>query len=91
MFTIIAIILIGLSGVFYGFILVVPFLPISLASKGVFVPVLVVSGEIAWWAGVAILGKQVIEKYKKYFNPRNWFINRKKNVQENDRANITDK
>jgi hypothetical protein len=79
----IAIILIGLSGVFFGFILVVPFLPVSLATKGVFVPALVVSGEIAWWAGVALLGKKVFEKYKKYLNPRNWFTRKIKTLQSN--------
>lgn len=37
------------------------------------VSTLFISGEITWWLGVALLGKQVYEKYKKYFNPVNWF------------------
>lgn len=32
-----------------------------------------ISGEITWWLGVVLLGKQVYEKYKKHFNPTNWF------------------
>jgi hypothetical protein len=75
--TTIAIILILLSGVFFGLIFVVPFFPLSLATKGIIVTVCVVICEVAWWAGVAIAGKQVITRYKHYLNPRNWFSGKK--------------
>lgn len=73
LFTTIAIILILLSGILFGLIFVVPFLPLSLAQKGIFVTALVIGMEVTWWAGIAIVGKQVITKYRKYLNPRNWF------------------
>jgi hypothetical protein len=71
--TTIAISLILLSGLFFGMILVVPFFPVSLTTKGVLVTVCIISGEVAWWVGVAVAGKQMITKYKRYLNPRNWF------------------
>jgi hypothetical protein len=75
--TAIAISLILLSGLFFGMIFVIPFFPMSLTTKGVLVTVSIICGEVAWWAGVAIAGKQVITKYRHYLNPRNWF--RRKN------------
>lgn len=69
----IGIVLILLSVFFYLFILAVPLLPLSVVQKGLAVTILITAGEIAWWAGFAILGKKVYDKYKKYFNPRNWF------------------
>jgi hypothetical protein len=75
--TAIAISLILLSGLFFGMIFVIPFFPLSLTTKGVLVTASIISGEIAWWVGVAIAGKQVITKYRHYLNPRNWF--RRKN------------
>jgi hypothetical protein len=74
--TTIAIVLILLSGLLFGMIFVVPFFPVSIATKGVLVTACIISGEISWWAGVAVAGKQVITRYKQYFNPRNWFSRR---------------
>jgi len=71
--TAIAISLILLSGLFFGMIFVVPFFPVSLATKGVLVTACIISGEVAWWVGVALAGKQVISKYGRLLNPRNWF------------------
>jgi len=79
--TAIAIILIILSCILFGLIFVVPFLPLSLSQKGIFVTALVLGMEITWWVGVAIIGKQVITKYKKYLNPYNWF-SCKKEIRE---------
>ena len=59
----IAVALILLSGLFFGMIFIVPFFPVSLATKGVLVTACIISGEIAWWVGVAIAGKQVIARY----------------------------
>ena len=75
----IAIILVILSGILFGMIFVVPFLPFSLTQKSVFVTVLVIGMEISWWVAVAIVGKQVISKYSKYLDPRKW---RKKNNEK---------
>lgn len=78
--TTIAIILILLSGLFFGLIFVVPFFPLSLATRGVLVTVCIIGCEVAWWAGVAVAGKQIITKYRRYLDPRNWF-SRKNEIQ----------
>jgi len=76
------IILIILSGILFGLIFVVPFTPFSIARKGIIVTALVISMEITWWVGVAILGKQVITKYKKHLNPRTWLSSKEKSIQD---------
>jgi short-subunit dehydrogenase len=68
----IAIFLVVLSFVLYGLIFVVPFLPLSLTEKAVWAPILAAGGEVSWWVGVAIVGKQALEKYKEYLNPCSW-------------------
>lgn len=80
----IAAILVVLSFVLYGLIFVVPFLPLTFAQKAVVIPVLVVTGEVTWWIGVAIVGKQVVSKYRKYLNPCNWFSCKKTDIQKNE-------
>ena len=42
---------------------------------------LFIGGEVTWWLGVVLLGKQMYVKYKKYLNPVTWF-ERKKVVPE---------
>lgn len=72
----VAIILMVLSGILFGLIFVVPFLSLTVAQKGISVTVLVICMEITWWVGVAIIGKELVMKYKKYLNPRTWWKNR---------------
>jgi hypothetical protein len=75
--TTIGIILISLSVLIYLMVFAVPFLPLTLVQKGLIVPSLIIAGEIAWWAGVVVLGKQLITRYKKYLDPRSWFSGKK--------------
>ncbi len=87
---IIAVVLIILSGISFGMIFLVPFLPISLAQKGIFVTGLIITGEITWWTGVAVAGKQVISRYGRYFNPLTWPVFKKKSSRYSqvDRTNL---
>jgi hypothetical protein len=82
--TYIAIVLIIFSGILFGLIFVVPFLPLSMTQKGIVVTVLVIGMEITWWAGVALVGKQLITRYIKYLNPRTWFSRKNKDIQNGD-------
>lgn len=68
----IAILLVILSFIFYGMIFLVPFMPCTLSEKAMSVSGLVATGEITWWVGVAIVGKQAVTKYRKYLNPCKW-------------------
>ena len=74
----VAIILMTISFVFYGIIPVIPFLALTTTEKAMAVPILMVGGELIWWIGVAMIGKQAVAKYKKYLNPCNWFFFSKK-------------
>jgi hypothetical protein len=72
-----AIILISISVVLFLLIFAMPFLPLSTARKGIYITALFIGGEITWWAGVALVGKQLISKYSKQLNPANWFRGKK--------------
>ena len=69
-----AFVLILLSGVFMGFIFLVPFLAVSFAMKSILITICIIICELTWWVGVAILGKQLIKKYKRNLNPLNWYL-----------------
>lgn len=65
--------LIVLSTIFYCLIFVVPFLPITLKTKVIVSSSFAVIGEITFWIGGFILGKEIVRKYRKKLNPANWF------------------
>lgn len=65
--------LIVLSFVFWGGLLIVPFIQYSVGIKIAISTVLAVLGEVSFWIGAFILGKEVIARYKKYLNPFRWF------------------
>jgi hypothetical protein len=69
----IGILLIVLSFVFYGLILLIPLLSVTLKTKTILTTSLVVVGEISFWSGGLILGKEMVNKYRSLFNPKNWF------------------
>ena len=49
---------------------IVPFLPSSLAQKAILVPVLLVLAEVLFWLGALLVGKEVVQKYRRYLNFR---------------------
>lgn len=58
---------------FFLAIPVVPFLDISSSAKITVSTVLLVLGEITFWIGGLLLGKELFTRYKWYMNPVNWF------------------
>ena len=64
------------SFVAYGCLLVLPFLTLSAAVKLALAPALVASGEAAFWIGGALLGKELVARYRRYLNPRSWCVRR---------------
>ena len=77
----IGIILIAVSTLLFASLLVIPFLNISTDIKVTATTIVVIVSEITFWTGGLLVGKEVITKYKKYFNPLNWF--RKNRETEN--------
>jgi hypothetical protein len=72
-------ILVVLSFVLYGALLLVPLLPFSAGIKVSISAGLVILGEVSFWIGGLIVGKEVITKYKQKLNPLRYFKNKKGN------------
>jgi hypothetical protein len=68
----VGVICVVLSFVFYGAILLVPFLPYPSSNKVAISSGLVVLGEASFWIGGFILGKELIAKYRRYLSPWLW-------------------
>jgi formate hydrogenlyase subunit 4 len=62
---------------------VVPFLALENSAKITLSTVLFVIGEIAFWVGGILLGKELFTKYKTYMNPKNW-VKAKSVTKENE-------
>jgi L-amino acid N-acyltransferase YncA len=65
--------LIIISSVVYLLLLVVPFLKFQASVKLALVPVIIIIGEITFWAGTFFVGKELVKRYKSYLNPLKWF------------------
>lgn len=70
----IGVFLIVMSFGFYGLIPVLPFMPLAPSAKIVAAPILALLGELVFWPGGILLGKEVVARYKSYLNPCNWFV-----------------
>lgn len=69
----IGIILIIISFLLYGILFLVLFTHLQAGIKAVTVSALIVAREVTLWAGILILGKAFVTKYKEQLNPRHWF------------------
>lgn len=69
--------LVGLSFVLYGGLLLVPWLALPWENKVGISSILVIAGEIAFWVGGAILGKEIVARYRAWLDPRSWFASKK--------------
>jgi hypothetical protein len=65
--------LIVISTLLFMSLLVVPFLGVNGKTKITITTVIIVLGEVTFWIGGFLLGKELLIKYKSYLNPRNWF------------------
>ena len=69
------------SGVFFGLMLLVPFLELETKQKVFWSTTCFICMEISFWAGGLLVGKELFNKYKARLNPTNWF--KKKEPSEN--------
>ncbi|NPD45242.1 MULTISPECIES: transporter suffix domain-containing protein [unclassified Lentimicrobium] len=58
---------------FFLIIPVFPFIEIENTTKVWLSTASLVIGEILFWGGGLLVGKELFTKYKSYFNPKNWF------------------
>ena len=74
--------LIFLSAPIFGFLILIPFLNIEGKEKIQLSTITLIIGEVVFWSGGLLVGKEMFNKYKSYMNPRNWF--KKKSVMKED-------
>ena len=65
---------------FFLIIPVIPFLDLEAKAMITLSTVSLVIGEVLFWSGGLLLGKELFTKYKSRMNPKNWF---KKKEEEN--------
>ena len=70
-----------LSGFVFSVLLIIPFLKIEGKAKITITTIVIIIGEIVFWSGGLLVGKEVFNKYKSYINPKNWF---KKKLEERE-------
>ena len=69
--------LIVLSTVLYLGLFGMPFLHLPFRTKAIITAVLVAGGEITFWVGAVLVGRELAMKYRHYLNPVNWFKKKK--------------
>jgi hypothetical protein len=70
--------LIGLSTLAFASLLIIPFIHAEPEIKITITTVLLIIGEVTFWTGGLLLGKELFSKYKAYLNPINWFKGKNK-------------
>ena len=68
-------------------LLVVPMLPLAITQKALLVPILAVVGEVAFWVGLVLVGKEAATKYRRYLNPGAIWRSVKKLIRPKKRSN----
>ena len=66
------VVLIVISFILWVFILGAPWLPMSTTLKASMVAIFIILGEIFFWGGTVLVGKDMIKKYKQYLNLITW-------------------
>ena len=66
---------------FFLFIPVIPFLEMEAKTKITLSTISLIIGEVLFWSGGILVGKELFRKYKSYFNPKNWFKKADKNKE----------
>jgi hypothetical protein len=69
---ILVIVLLVIPGALYAALPVVPFLPLTTAQKVGLSAGLVVAAEVVFWGAALFVGKEVISRYRRFFDPRAW-------------------
>lgn len=62
-----------LSFALYGAFFAVPFLPFAASIRVIIAASVVIGGEVSFVVGGFFLGAQVVRRYRRMLNPRNWF------------------
>ena len=74
------IILISVSVTFFLIIFVLPFVSMNIKVKGILITTLVVVGEVSFWVGTLLIGKDVYLKFKEKLKSGEWLENKKEDT-----------
>lgn len=64
------------SGVFFGLMLLTPFLELPTKPKVFWSSASFIAMEVCFWGGGLLVGKELFNKYKSQLNPAKWFNNK---------------
>ncbi len=67
---------------FFLMIPVFPFLDLENKLKITLSTASLITGEVLFWSGGLLVGKELFTKYKSWFNPKNWFSKKEENQNE---------
>ena len=74
-------ILIILSAIFFTSLLMIPFLRIDKKIIISITTMAIIIGEVLFWTGGILVGKEIFSKYKSFLNPMNWFKKRNNRIE----------
>ena len=69
---VLVIVLLVIPGALYAAIPVIAFLPLTTAQKIGLSAGLVVAAEVIFWGAALFVGREVISRYRRFFDPRAW-------------------
>ena len=69
---ILVIVVLVIPGALYSAVPVIPFLPLTTAQKIGLSAGNVVAAEVVFWGATLLVGKEVISRYRRFFDPRAW-------------------
>jgi hypothetical protein len=69
---ILVIVVLVIPGALYSAVPVMPFLPLTTAQKIGLSAGIVVPAEVVFWGATLLVGKEVISRYRRFFDPRAW-------------------
>ncbi|MBI3604366.1 MAG: transporter suffix domain-containing protein [Nitrospirae bacterium] len=61
------------SCLFYGGLLLLPWVPFGPRGQAITAAGLVIVGEAVFWLGCLFVGREVMVRYRRWLNPRSWF------------------
>ena len=65
----VGLIILAISLVFWAFLPIIPFLPLSAGKKTLIGGITFLLAEVTFWGGALLAGKEVVQKYQDRLNP----------------------
>ena len=78
------IVLISVSVAFFLIIFAMPFISMDLKVKVALTTTLVVVGEVSFWVGTLLIGKEVYKKFMAYLKSGEWLEKKKDEADKNE-------